>query len=615
MGADARENADWDVDRLLLNCVRRVLVLGGDDTMTARLRARGLIVTSNEDPADSSGEPFDAILVGSVARPLRAPAAAAVARRAQLSPFGAVYLSFVRANDAGAALEAAALTCYWAWSVHADEAPRSHDSLDACVAAANPGAVHRASCVVMAVPRGYDPVAHARALYRAKSPGWALEVLENIPDPMRDTPEIRARVAAERQLCFLTWDRTCSLEGQLGRFSRALREFYIVSTIWPRYRQPYLVQAAFWQSIGDAEMGERWLRSVDYALAAEAGAAPQRRAPRKLPTPHEETAPEWHPPARLPRILLVTHAESDYGLDTLYDGLCRILGPENVVEFPWKPTLHGQSREMTCSYPCFFDHPGAPIPLDEVCAQLRAHAFDFVCVTDTLRSLAQNILGPLMEAAGETPLFILDTWDECGDYEEDTLAHLGRTAACAQFKREMLINGQYGPNTFPLPFSYADDLVPQRCTGPRPEAVFWAGKRVCGLRSLYLDRLEAALGLRFTRSYTPPEYSRALLESRIGLCFFGLGFDTVRYWELPAHECLLVAERPPIRIPHNFRDGQTAVFFDDLAELEDKLRYYLANLGKAQEIATAGHAHFMRYHTSTARAQQFLACVQRCMEP
>ena len=69
---------------------------------------------------------------------------------------------------------------------------------------------------------------------------------------------------------------------------------------------------------------------------------------------------------------------------------------------------------------------------------------------------------------------------------------------------------------------------------------------------------------------------------------------------------MLLAERPPIRIPHNFIDGETAVFFDDLPELEEKLTYYLAKPQEAARIAAAGHRHFLKYHTTAARAGQLL---------
>jgi hypothetical protein len=629
-------DAGWNVDRLVLRCARRVLVAGGNRAeVAAALQDRGLEADTlatdagGKLPAYAAGC-FGAVILGDVRNPLDNPVPVVCEAVRWLAPFGALYLSFRQPSEAGPVLAAVGFRPYWAWTVapagefvpqaspeacslnagtHAEEAPPPESEETA------PGPMQRAACVVMAVRHDYSPVDHARALYEARRPDWALEVLANVPAHFLQDTEARALVAAERLRCILTWDRTCGPEGRLARFSRALREFYIATTLLPRRRPPYLVQAAFWQVVGDADMGVRWVRSVDYAIAAAQGKAPGPPVWRKrIAEASEETAPEWKPPSNLPRLLFVAHEESDYGLDTLYDGLCRTLGPQNVVEFPWKPTLHGRLPDKTYGYPCFFNHPGAPASLKEICTQLRSGEFDYVCVVDTLRTLPRNLIEPVMEATGTTPVFVIDTWDECGDYQQDALEHLMRDSVCAYFKREMLARAEYGPNTYPLPFAYPDGLVPASIAGDRPEPVFWAGKRMCGLRSLYLDHLESALGMRFDKNYEQDEYIRSLHRARIGLSFFGLGFDTVRYWELPAHGCLLLSERPPIRIPDDFRDGQSAVFFDDLAELEDKLRYYLAHPEDTRAIALAGHEHFKRYHTGAARARQFLGRIQQVME-
>ena len=183
---------------------------------------------------------------------------------------------------------------------------------------------------------------------------------------------------------------------------------------------------------------------------------------------------------------------------------------------------------------------------------------------------------------------------------------LGVESIAGFFKREMLACADYGPDAHPLPFAYPDRRAPEVGDGPRNTPIFWAGHREFGLRRLYLEHIESALGLKLDTVYDQAEYVRVLMDTLIGLNIFGCGFDTVRYWELPAHGCMLLAERLPIRIPHNFRDGESAVFFDDTRDLEDKLRYYLAHPDEARAIARAGHEHFKRFHTGSMRARQLL---------
>ena len=87
----------------------------------------------------------------------------------------------------------------------------------------------------------------------------------------------------------------------------------------------------------------------------------------------------------------------------------------------------------------------------------------------------------------------------------------------------------------------------------------------------------------------------------------------MRYWEVPAHGCMLLSERLPIRIPHNFRDGESAVFFDDLEQLETRLAHYLASPEDARAIGRAGHEHLKHYHTGSARARQMMGWIDQCL--
>jgi spore maturation protein CgeB len=164
----------------------------------------------------------------------------------------------------------------------------------------------------------------------------------------------------------------------------------------------------------------------------------------------------------------------------------------------------------------------------------------------------------------------------------------------------------YGPNTVPLPFGFSGAIAVGPGIEQREVDLFWAGKRVWSLRPLCLKRIEQVLGRTFQDTYDQSEYSRRLSSARIGLSLFGSGFDSVRFWEIPAHGVMLLAERPPIRIPNNFINAESAVFFDDLPELEQKLNHYLARSDEACEIAAEGRRHFLKYHTASARARQFL---------
>lgn len=134
-----------------------------------------------------------------------------------------------------------------------------------------------------------------------------------------------------------------------------------------------------------------------------------------------------------------------------------------------------------------------------------------------------------------------------------------------------------------------------------------------GARCLQMSWLEKMLPLSATYGtpLTPSAYADRLQQHLMGISLAGNGFDTVRYWELPAHGALLLSERIPLAIPFDYEDGKHAVFFDTVQEAYEKGAYYLAHPDEALEIAQAGHAHLLAHHTGSARARQCLARIQQ----
>ena len=286
-------------------------------------------------------------------------------------------------------------------------------------------------------------------------------------------------------------------------------------------------------------------------------------------------------------------------------GSARLLGDGNVTEYPWKPLLHGHAPAQLANYPCTLARGGESQTLDEIEALLREGTFDAVLWGDFERRHDDSEVRRIVEAAHGVPFFLLDMQDECTDAFAETAEYLGvRPRAC--FKREMLATHDYGERVFPLPFAYPASRVWRAPEWERPHPFFWAGQRWCGLRDVFLRRIETIVGEAFDAEYAQDDYVARLRSSRVGFAGYGAGFDTVRYWELPAQGCLLLAQRPPIRILQDFKGGENAVFFDDLPELEDRVRFCLAHPDAVSEMARAGHAHLCAYHTSTARARQLL---------
>jgi hypothetical protein len=471
---------------------------------------------------------------------------------------------------------------------------------------------HDAGKIVTAVRAGYSPLTHARVFFDVGETVRGFRLLESLPASALADPMVQFEAALEMQLALLAWPEEGGASNLLRRFFRSQQQFYKAAYMLPEEAMTYVCQAEFWMRVGNPDMARRLLRSIHH-VRPESGLAQRLECiPVTPPIPRSEAPPAWDA-AFHPRILVITQAEGDSGMDVLYDGLCRVLGADHVQEFPYKPVLHGEAQEDGIRHPHGCNHPGIRKDVEQLEAELEQGVYDLILFADPLLHVDRVDVLRLMRAAPALPVIVYDTWDDCSDQQADLTRYLRRPAVAGYFKREMVACGRYGPNSYPLPLAYADARVPETVSQERSEAVFFAGSRVFGLRRLYLEYLEAHQGYDFRQEYAQDEYIARLGASRVGLDIFGFGFDTVRYWEIPAHGAMLLAERKPLHIPHNFMDGQSALFFDDLPSLQEKLDYCRAHPEEVATIAAAGRVHFLQHHTASARACQFLGRVQQLL--
>lgn len=464
------------------------------------------------------------------------------------------------------------------------------------------------------VPKHYDPLTHARELLLAGAPGPAFNALTFVPDVYLENPPVRAAVKAEQALCLLAWDQAASDGSTLSRFYLAQAFFAQATAADPHCHLAYCVQAEFWHRLGDDLMAARTLRSIQH-VAPQETATTQMNSYAATPLIHPRSVepPEWNAGSTLPRILLITDNRPNYGLDVLYAGLLCVLGSDHILEFPYKPTLHGGQPERFADYPCCFHFPGEAATLERLCDELRSGKFDLVLFGDVERTLEREQALQVIRAADRIPVFVLDMLDDFRDNRPEIMEWLELKHIAGYFKREMLACVSYGNGAFPLPFAYPEERIPNSFPEDRPYLLFWAGQRQFGIRKLALEYLERRFNVDFSTRYTQAEYTRMLQSVRIGLDFSGFGFDTVRYWEVPAHGAMLLAERRPTCIPFNFKDGESAVFFDDIPDLEKKLLYYGTHKEETLAIARQGYDHLKKYHTATLRARHLLGWVAQTM--
>lgn len=322
-----------------------------------------------------------------------------------------------------------------------------------------------------------------------------------------------------------------------------------------------------------------------------------------------------------PRILFINSDEPDYLQDLTYSGLAKVVGVENVVDYPWNPHYHIKYR----SYPRNLGYVKDSI-FQSIISRLRSNQFDAVIIGSAKPKCFNSYLHISKNIRPSTPVIFIDGGDFSdigGDLMRLNAPHLYEEALSIRpfdiiFKREYLKSTTYRDNIFPLPFSYNFDILKAALPGDRfrYDVSFWAVESH-PIRTEALTMLEDGFDCRengTVRNQVFKKYARKglryleeLKACRIVLNFRGVGWDTLRYWEAPGVGRFMISQQPDIVIPDNFQDGKEVIFCkDDLSDLIDLCSYYLENEGRREAIAGKAFDLARSHHSDIARANYLL---------
>ncbi|MBI4179999.1 glycosyltransferase family 1 protein [bacterium] len=319
----------------------------------------------------------------------------------------------------------------------------------------------------------------------------------------------------------------------------------------------------------------------------------------------------------------------DYLPDELYHGLVSVLGRENVIDYPPKPTYHLPARTGKI---CNYAFPNLHAEFDPFA---NPESFDVIVVSTPRPTALKNWIA--LRNLGK-PIVAVDGQDDAGITA--ALLH----DALLYFKREVanpmpeIIQRKYAPagrmdvieeyfldmdpdyfknrsvrrdieeKMRPISFSVEPELLDVR--EEKTSDLFFAGGRTHRHRRAALDHL-----LRMNRAGfdvvdghvgNRETYLKRLASARIGLSIRGSGFDCVRYWEIPAVGTLLLSERPGIAIHCDFTAPAQAIYFDRLDQIEPLVTGLLEQPERLEQITRAGREHVRAYHTTPRRAEYFL---------
>lgn len=331
------------------------------------------------------------------------------------------------------------------------------------------------------------------------------------------------------------------------------------------------------------------------------------------------------------KVLYLADPQADFGSYFLYNGLCETLGEENIVVYPSKLSYLG----LTDKYYTLDDGkrgntvPGEYVKTRNLPIITAEEIFDTINTFDIIvlsspRTYAVRALRFL-----KAHLSLLPRQKVIFTDHEDSLCL--REDIIDMFKPDVIFKRELTKEKegiHPLPFS---SCVPYLDRGFNDQLkktnIFGSFGYTWGLRHQVIEFLTKEYGQEgnylaidcpkdnqaglYPSKISYFDYLEKMAESKIALSIRGHGIDTVRFWEIPSFETLMIADNIPLIIPHPFEDEKHCIYFDDLKDLKEKIDYYLKHDDERIEIAKAGRQHLLNYHTNAKRAEYFIDIVKR----
>ncbi len=322
------------------------------------------------------------------------------------------------------------------------------------------------------------------------------------------------------------------------------------------------------------------------------------------------------------KILYICSARFDYLQDLTYSGLVKVIGKENVVDYPWSRKFNLPIK----SYPknLGFSSISFRLPIIN-----NFKDIDLVILASAKKD-ALEVYIKILPLIKNKPIVFLDGGDLSdigGDFYRNGLGNLYEQVI-KQRPFDIILKREYipalydaHPNIFPFPFSFPYNIAlpPVAEDSKKYEVSFW-GQQNPAIRTNALKLLAGKYdcdqnGTTLDQSFDTYKrkglfYLEEIARCKIVLNFRGLGWDTMRYWEVPAMGSFMISQEPKILIPNNFESGKHVVWCSDtLDDLIDKIDYYLTHPIEREQMAKNAREHLIKYHLNTARAKTLLDIV------
>lgn len=325
------------------------------------------------------------------------------------------------------------------------------------------------------------------------------------------------------------------------------------------------------------------------------------------------------------KVLFINSRSADYVQDLTYSGLVKIFGKYNVIDYKWNKKFHipykKYPKNLGFTSHTIFSSIKSRFPFK----------FDIVFVGASKVDCFESYLSIVDHIPPNIPVVFIDGGDhekigyDLSIYKRPELYEqaISKRNFDYIFKREYIIDKSYDDNIFPLPMSVNFNLFPDFAFNLKYDVSFWAVESH-PIRTNALKLIEDKFDCNQNgtkRNQIFSEYNRKgkfyleeLSRCKIVLNFRGGGWDTLRYWEVPALGRFMISQKPQILIPHDYQDKKHIVYCkDDLSDLVELCEYYLSNPKEREIIAKHSKEHTIKYHTDEARVKYILEKIKHAI--
>lgn len=317
---------------------------------------------------------------------------------------------------------------------------------------------------------------------------------------------------------------------------------------------------------------------------------------------------------KIKKVLMLADPEMDHLAYMMFDGLCKVLGAQNIFVYPF--VLNDGKKEYTAPPGYASSHENPMLPFDELAGMMDE--FDIVYLSSA-RTYAVKALNQFKERFGSkmAPL----VFSEGEDYQSlctiEMIKHAFNPVVC--FKRELL---QTDLDTrkdlyplYPLPFSaITDNLAPDN--PDKDIDVFALFGNTYPIREDIVKLINSSdlpkkYKIQVGIDHFSKQYHEVMARAKINIIARGWGCDTLRRFEAPCYSGLVMSDNMPILTPYPFKDGEHIIYFkNSLAGLVQIIDEFLKSDQDRMRIGNAGREHCMKYHTTEARAKYFMEKIE-----